>query len=129
MERPHVCKPSINATKHLPLVGTVLWPIRKQVDVTETLRADKMEDHLYILIFDISQTHWDRSPEQGEVQEKKYSIFVAWSLMRVSAAQDFVFPENLGLEVVELCWVYSEELPPQCHCSVCAGMHSGGGAV
>lgn len=76
MERPRVCKPSIYAIERL-LFGRHRAQTYKEteVNVTETLWADKMEDHLYILIFAISQTHRDRSTEQGEVQEKKYSIF------------------------------------------------------
>lgn len=34
-----------------------------------------MEGHFNILIFDISQTHRDRTIDQEEVQEKKYIIF------------------------------------------------------
>lgn len=68
MERPHVCKLSVNATEHLLFGGHCALTCKEtEVDVTETLRADKMEEHLYILIFDISQTHRDRGTEQGEV--------------------------------------------------------------
>lgn len=94
VERPSVCKTYQNVSEYLECAEHCAQTYGEMAMIkTETVGANRVEDWLYALSSDTSQTRQETGTRSRERCRRKLTvIFVPWSCMRMSADPHWAFP-------------------------------------